>query len=179
MREIFCPADFCAVSATWYIESALFVVDIPLGAQQLGQQNPAAGGTAQGVVAQAHKFVVILAVRTEASGGDGHAALQIPLGVGLGPVGLLEVVDKLLGGGGEVQLLGPALKALPDLLDLLLGGLFTLLEGDEGGGGMAVGDGDAQTLGGDGGAVGLDNLDRKSTRLNSSHPLSSRMPSSA
>ena len=105
---------------------------------------------------QAHKLVVVLGVRTEASGGDSHAALQLPVGPGLGTVGLLEVVDKLLGGGGEVQLLGPALEAPPDLLDLLLSGLFALLEADEYGGSVSVGDGHPETLGGDGGAGGLD-----------------------
>ena len=117
------------------------MVNIPLGAQQLGQQDSAAGGAPEGVVAQAHELVVVLGVRAQASGGDGHAALQLPLGVGLGPVGLLEVVDELLGGGGEVQLLGSAPEALPDILDLLDGRFFALLESDKDGGGVAVGDG--------------------------------------
>ena len=75
-------------------------------------------------MAETHKLVVVLGVGAEASGGDGHAALQLPLGVGLGPVGLLKVVDELLGGGGELQLLGPALKIPPNFLDLLLRWLF-------------------------------------------------------
>ena len=105
---------------------------------------------------QAHKFVVVLAVGAQASGGDSHAALQLPVGPGLRTVGLLEVVDKLLGGGGEVQLLSPALEVFPDVLDLLLRGLFALLEADKDGGSVAVGHGHPETLGGDGGAGSLD-----------------------
>ena len=91
------------------------MVDIPLGAQQLGQQDPAAGGAPEGVVAQAHEFVVVLAVGAEAAGGDGHSPLQVPVQPYLGTVGLLKVVDELLGGGGQLQLLGPALEAPPRL----------------------------------------------------------------
>ena len=94
----------------------LLGLDVSLGAQQLGQQDRAAGGAPEGVVAQAHELVVVLAVGAQAAQGDGHAALQIPVQAGLGPVGLLKVVEELLGGGGELQLLGTALEVGPDPL---------------------------------------------------------------
>ena len=79
---------------------------IPLGAQQLGQQDRAAGSAAQGVVAQTHELIVVLGVGPQAAQGDSHAALQLPVQLGLGTVGLLKVVEELLGGGGRGQLLG-------------------------------------------------------------------------
>ena len=52
-------------------------------------------------MAQTHKLIVVLSVRTQAAQRDGHAALQLPVQLGLGTVGLLKVVEELLGGGGE------------------------------------------------------------------------------
>ena len=92
---------------------ALLAVHIALSAQQLGQQDRAAGSTPEGVVAQAHEFIVVLGVRTQAAQRDGHAALQLTVQLGLGTVWLLEVMDKLLGRGGKLQLLGSALEIGP------------------------------------------------------------------
>ena len=109
-------------------------------------------------MAQAHELVVVLAVGAQAAQGDGHAALQIPVQTGLGPVGLLKVVEELLGGGGELQLLGTALEIGPVLFDLLHGGGLALLELHKHGGHVAVQAGHPEALGGDVGAGGLDDL---------------------
>lgn len=69
----------------------------------------------------------------------------------------LHIIYIWLGGGGEPQLLRAALEAGPVGLDLLHGGSLAL-EGDEHGGGVTVGHGDAEALGGDGGARGVHNF---------------------
>ena len=65
------------------------------------------------VVGEAHELVVVLGVRPQAAHGHGHAVLQVPVQPGLGPVRLLKVVEELLGGGGELQLLGYAPEGGP------------------------------------------------------------------
>ena len=70
--------------------------------------NCTAGGAPEGVVGEADELVVVLGVLTQTAQGDGHAALQLPVQLGLGTVGLLEVVQELLGCGGQLQLLGTA-----------------------------------------------------------------------
>lgn len=89
------------------------MIDIALGAQQLGQQDSAACSTPQGIVGQAHELIVILCVLTEPPHGNRHSAFQLTVQLGLGTVWLLEVMDKLLGRGGKLQLLGSALEIGP------------------------------------------------------------------
>src|SRR5699024_7015956 len=108
----------------------------------------------QGVVGETDELIVILGVGAEPSGADGHTVLGHAVQTGLGTVGLGEVVDKLLGGGGEVQLLGAAPEGLPGVEDLFLGGLF--VKAGEDGGYVAVGGGHPEALGGEGGGGGVD-----------------------
>ena len=73
---------------------------------------------------QADELVVVLRVGTQAADADRHAALTHPVQPGLGAVGLLKVVQELLGSGGQGQLLGPAGKLCPKRFDLFLRGLI-------------------------------------------------------
>ena len=82
--------------------------------------------------------------------------LQVPVQPGLGPVRLLKVVEELLGGGGELQLLGHAPEGGPVRLDLLHGGGLAVGELHEHRGHVAVLAGNPEALGGEGGTVGLD-----------------------
>ena len=52
-----------------------YPLNIPFRAQQLGQQDGAAGGAAQGVVGQAHELVVVLGIRAQSADRNTHAAL--------------------------------------------------------------------------------------------------------
>ncbi|CAN3977287.1 DNA polymerase III subunit tau, partial [Dysosmobacter welbionis] len=90
--------------------------------------------------------------------GHGHAVLQVPVQPGLGPVRLLKVVEELLGGGGELQLLGYAPEGGPVGLDLLHGGGLAVREFHKHRGHVTVLAGHPEALGGDGGAVGPDDL---------------------
>ena len=74
-------------------------------------------------MAEADEFVIVLRVRPQASDGNSHAVLQHPVQPGLGTVGLLKVVQELLGSGGQVQFLSASGEIRPIRLDLLLGGL--------------------------------------------------------
>ena len=132
--------------------------DVALFAQQLGQQDSAAGGAAEGVVAQADELIVVLGVGPQTADGHGHAVFQIPVQTGLGTVGLLKIVEELLGSRGQFQLLGGTAEVGPVLADLLDGGLLTLGELHEHGGHVAVLTGHAEALRGDGGTLGLDDL---------------------
>src|SRR5699024_12330238 len=90
--------------------------------------------------APALPYPTLFRSRSQASDGYRHAVLQIPVQPGLGTILLLKIVEELLGGGGKIQFLGRSAEGGPVGLDLLHGGS------------LAVGE-----------------LDRKSTRLNSSH----------
>ena len=133
-------------------------VHVSLGAQQLRQEHRAARSAPQGVVGEAHELVVVLGVRPQAAHGHGHAVLQVPVQPGLGPVRLLKVVEELLGGGGELQLLGYAPEGGPVGLDLLYGGGLAVREFHKHRGHVTVLAGHPEALGGDGGAVGPDDL---------------------
>ena len=87
--------------------------DIIFRAQQLCQQHRAAGRTPKGVVAEADELVIILGIGPQAAGRYRHTVLQHPVQPGLGTVRLLEIVQELLGGGGQLQLLGPARETSP------------------------------------------------------------------
>ena len=103
---------------------------------------------------QTHELVVEVAVLAEAADGHAHTAVDVAVKSGLRTVILLEVSDELLGGVGQLQLLGQTLEVSPCLQDLLLGGL--VLELYEHSRSVAVGDGHADALGGDEGSLGLD-----------------------
>ena len=98
-------------------------VHVSLGAQQLRQEHRAARSAPQGVVGEAHELVVVLGVRPQAAHGHGHAVLQVPVQPGLGAVRLLKVVQELLGGRGQGQLLSTALEARPGGFDFVQRGL--------------------------------------------------------
>ena len=83
------------------------------GGQKLRHQQSAARSTSQGVVRKAYKLIVVLGVWTQAADGNSHAAFQIPVQFRLRPVILSEIVQKLLGGAGKLQLLGSALEIGP------------------------------------------------------------------
>ena len=85
---------------------------------------------------QADKFIVVLGIRTETAQADRHAALKVPVQLGLGPVVFLKIMKELFGGAGESQLLGTALEVFPYSFNFLHRGLFT--EGDKHSGGMAI-----------------------------------------
>ena len=110
----------------------------------------AARGAPQGVVGQAHKFVVILGVGAQAADGNGHAALQIPVQFGLGPV----VFARNSAGTAWARWAAPApgrgLGNSPSgaLISSMAG---LVLKGDEHSRRVAVGHGHPQALGGDGG----------------------------
>ena len=78
----------------------LFLIHKSVGAEQLGQQDGAAGGTAQGVVGQTHKLIIVLAVLAQTTQGYGHTTLQVAVQLGLGHIILLKILEELLGGGG-------------------------------------------------------------------------------
>mgnify|MGYP000282178806 CR=1 FL=1 len=105
-------------------------------AKEQCQQNAAAGRAAEGIVGQADKFIVVLGIRTETAQADRHAALKVPVQLGLGPVVFLKIMKELFGGAGESQFLGTALEVFPYSFNFLHRGLFT--EGDKHSGGMAI-----------------------------------------
>ncbi len=78
----------------------LHLLNIAICAQQLCQQNSTPGGPTKGIVAQPHKFVVILGILPQTAQRHRHAPLQHPVQTGLGAVRFLKIVEKLLGGGG-------------------------------------------------------------------------------
>lgn len=88
-------------------------LDIPLRAEKLSKENRTAGRAAEGVVGQTDELVVVLGVGTQPADAHGHAALGHPVQPGLGAVRLLKVVQELLGGRGQGQLLGTALGSPP------------------------------------------------------------------
>ena len=55
---------------------------------------------------QADKFIVVLGIRTETAQADRHAALKVPVQLGLGPVVFLKIMKELFGGAGESSVLG-------------------------------------------------------------------------
>ena len=81
------PSLFCA----------LVFCDIPFCAQQFRQKYAAASRAAQGIVAQANEFVVVLRIRAQAAQRNGHAALQIAVQAGLGAIRLFKIVQELFG----------------------------------------------------------------------------------
>ena len=105
---------------------------------------------------EANELVVVLGILTQTANGNGHAALEVAVEAGLRSVVLGEVVDELLRCARELELLGLALELLPELEDLLLGGL--LLEAYEYGCRVAVRYRHAQALGRDGRGLCLHDL---------------------
>src|SRR5699024_5253341 len=126
---------------------ALFAGYVALRAQQLGQLDGAAGGAAQGVVAEAGELVVVLRVLAQAANGYLHAALVHAVEAGLRAVGLVKVAQELLRRAGEAQLLRAAPELRPAGLYLVHGGLPG--KAGEHGGHVAVRGRHAEALGGD------------------------------
>ena len=73
---------------------------------------------------QTYELPVVYDILSQTTGRYCHAALYVAIQLRLGTIILFKVVDELLGGGGELQLLSAALKTGPDVLDLLNGGFF-------------------------------------------------------
>ena len=104
---------------------AMASVQIALRCQQLRHQHGAAGGAADGVVGQADKLVVVLAVLAQAA--DRDAPCRFP---DCGPAWSAggrppqSSVRNCFGSGGQMQLLRVAGEGFPGVLDLLNGWLF-------------------------------------------------------
>lgn len=78
-----------------------------------------AGGTSEGVVGQADKFIVVLSILPQTPQRDRHAFLKITMQTGLGHVILLKIVEELLGRAGKRQLLRASFIGFPNVQDFL------------------------------------------------------------
>ena len=110
-------------------------VKIALGSQQLGQQHRAAGSAAQ-------RGVVIL---TQTANADSHAVFQHTVQLGLRAVIFLKVMQELLRGAGQLQILCGTVEFLPGLQNFFLRRL--ILKAHEHRAHVAVRDRHTQALG--------------------------------
>lgn len=81
---------FC--KAVWQ----LLLGDVAEGLEHFGALEGAAGGTAQGVVGQAHELPIEDGVLAQTADGNAHAALVIHVKLDLRAVLLSEVLDEVL-----------------------------------------------------------------------------------
>mgnify|MGYP000765691330 CR=1 FL=1 len=69
---------------------------------------------------QADEFVIVLRIGAQTADGDGHTALKHTVELRLRTVGFLKVMQELLRGTGQLQILCGTVEFLPGLQNFFL-----------------------------------------------------------
>ena len=105
---------------------------------------------------QADELVIVLVILAQAADADSHAVFQHAIQLGLRAIVFLKIMQELLRGTGQIQVLGRAMEFLPGFQDLILAGLVG--KAHEHGTHVAIRNRHAQALGGKARSIGGDDL---------------------